>query len=131
MRRFLVGLPLCVLVALLAFSACGGRGPELAAATMTLELAYPLGGASSARMIGTPKTAPSGARVTCRLTAGGRKVGESKAASDGSFALELDPAAFPFEAMPRPPSEINASVECRAGDGPWVSPLRPPRVLIG
>jgi len=29
------------------------------------------------------------------------------------------------------PGEINKLLECRAGDGAWVNPLRPPRVSIG
>ena len=116
---------------LLALAACGGDGPKLNAAKLTLELAYPPSGQPTATVNGQPAAAPGHIRVACRLTDGGKALGTGAAEADGSFALPLDADAFALADLPAKPGDINKLLECRAGDGAWVSPLRPPRVSIG
>ena len=125
----LVCVVLCAAVVVVV--ACGGNGPKLNAAKLTLELAYPPTGAPTATLSGQAQAAPGHLRVACRLTHGGRVLGTGAAAADGSFALPLDADAFPLPDPSLQPGELNKLLECRAGDGAWVSPLRPPRVSIG
>lgn len=121
-----------VLLLLVTLAACGGGGSKLDAAKLTLELGYPPAGMPTAVLTGQPGAAEGGASVTCRLsTLDKRKLGQTTAADDGSFEAQLDNTAFPLAAVPHTTSAINALVECRAGDGKWVHPLRPPRVEIG
>jgi hypothetical protein len=124
-------LCLAGLLLLLALAACGGGGPKLNAARITLELAYPPTGQPTATLDGQPAAAPGHIRVACRLTDGGKALGTGAAEADGSFALPLDADAFALAGLPATPGQINQLLECRAGDGPWVTPLRPPRVSIG
>ena len=125
MRAILTGAALMFLVG------CGGGGPKLNAAKVTLELAFPPTGQPTATLRGQPAAAPGHIRVACRLTAGGRALGTGAAEADGSFALPLDADAFALADLPARPGDINQLLECRAGDGAWVNPLRPPRVSIG
>jgi hypothetical protein len=118
-------------VALLALVACGGGGPKLDASKLTLELAYPPTGQPSAALTGQAQAAPGHIRVSCRLTDGDKALGTVAAEADGSFVLPLDADAFELAELPPTPGDINKLLECRAGDGAWVRPLRPPRVSIG
>jgi hypothetical protein len=127
MSARLIGLATAVLLLV----ACGGGGPKLNAAKVTLELAYPPTGQPTATLNGQPAAAPGHMRVACRLTEGGKALGTGAAEADGSFALPLDTGAFALAGLPATPGDINKRLECRAGDGAWVSPLRPPRVSIG
>lgn len=129
MRRSAALVAVVALAVLLA--ACGGRGPKLDATKLTLELAYPPAGDPTAALTGQATAAPDGAKITCRLTDGRRALGTGKAERGGAFSVPLDATAFPLEQLPRQASDINKSIECRAGDGPWVHPLRPPRVAVG
>jgi hypothetical protein len=128
MRVRCVGLATVVLLLLVA---CGGGGPKLNAAKLTLELAFPPTGQPTATLRGQPAAAPGGIRVACRLTDGRKALGTGAAEADGSFTLPLDADAFALANLPARPGDINQLLECRAGDGAWVSPLRPPRVSIG
>jgi hypothetical protein len=125
------GLVLSALAFTLALVACGGGGPKLDATRLTLELAYPPTGAPTATLTGQAHAAPGNLRVECRLTQGHGALGAVAAAADGSVTLPLDSNAFALTDLPQQPSAINTLLECRAGNGGWVHPLRPPRVSIG
>ena len=108
-----------------------GDESELEATRMTLELTYPTTGAPTASLEGQPDAAPSDARITCRSTADDLRLGDGRAAADGSFNIALDPATWPLDNISGESyQQLNATLECRAGTGPWVQPLRPPRVAI-
>jgi hypothetical protein len=108
-----------------------GDEAELEATRMTLELTYPTSGEPTANLEGQPDAAPSNARITCRATSNDRRLGEGRATADGSFDIALDPAAWPLDTISGAAYQtLNATLECRAGTGPWVKPLRPPRVAI-
>jgi hypothetical protein len=83
-------------------------------------------------LTGRPNAAPDGASVVCRSTSGAkRELGRAQASGDGSFAVMLDASAYPIDVLAGGQYlELNKTVECRAGDGPWVKPLRPPLVAI-
>jgi len=107
-------------------------GERLVGARMTLELSYPVTDDPLAVMEGQPGAAPSGAAVACRTFAQPNlRLGEGVAAGDGSFRIELDPAPWPLESLGSDLyNQLNSSIECRAGTGDWVRPLRPPRVSV-
>jgi hypothetical protein len=107
-------------------------GGTLAATRMTLELSYPLSDDPTAVMDGQPGTAPTGALITCRTVAQPHlRLGEGTAGEDGSFRVQLDPSPWPLESLGGDLyNQLNSSVECRAGTGDWVRPLRPPRVSV-
>lgn len=136
--RFTPPLILAVLVLAAAAGVTIGliissRGDEtsLEATRMTLELTYPTSGEPTANIEGQPDTAPSDARITCRSTSDDRRLGEGRAAGDGSFDILLDPAAWPLDTISGAAYQtLNATLECRADTGPWIQPLRPPRVAI-
>ena len=45
--------------------------------------------------------------------------------------IPLDPDLWPLDTISGAAYQtLNATLECRAGTGPWVQPLRPPRVAI-
>jgi hypothetical protein len=131
-----------LILALLALAAAAGvtigliitsRGDEteLVATRMTLELTYPTSGEPTANLEGQPDAAPSNARITCRATSDDRRLGEGRAAGDGSFDIPLDPESWPLDTISGTAYQtLNATLECRAGTGPWIQPLRPPRVAI-
>lgn len=104
---------------------------ELEATRMTLELTYPTTGERTANMEGQPNAAPSNARIVCRATSNEQRLGEGRASGDGSFDIALDPEIWPLDAISSGAFEsLNETLECRAGTGPWIQPLRPPRVAI-
>ena len=104
---------------------------ELEATRMTLELTYPTTGEPIANLEGQPDAAPSESRITCRATDNDRRLGEGRAAADGSFDIALDATTWPLDNITRDSyQQLNTTVECRAGTGPWTEPLRPPRVVI-
>lgn len=107
-------------------------GGTLVAARMTLELSYPVSDDPIAVMDGQPGTAPPGAHITCRTVAQPHlRLGEGAAEADGSFRVQLDPSPWPLESLGSDLyNQLNSSVECRAGTGDWVRPLRPPRVSV-
>lgn len=107
-------------------------GGRLAGARMTLELSYPLTAQPVAVMDGQAGTAPPGATVTCRTVAQPHlRLGEGVAADDGSFRVDLNPSPWPLESLGSDLyNQLNSSIECRAGTGDWVRPLRPPRVSV-
>lgn len=108
-----------------------GDDTELEATRMTLELTYPTTGDPTANLEGQPNSAPSSARITCRATSDDQRLGEGRAADEGSFDIALDPARWPLESITGDAYQtLNTTLECRAGNGPWVQPLRPPRVAI-
>lgn len=108
-----------------------GDETELEATRTTLELTYPTAGDPTANLEGQPGAAPSDARITCRATDNQRRLGEGRATDDGSFEIALDPAAWPLDSISGDTYQtLNSTLECRAGTGPWVQPLRPPRVAI-
>ncbi len=131
-----------LIVALLALAVASGvtigliitsRGDEtqLEATRMTLELTYPTTGEPTASLEGQPDAAPADARVTCRSTRDNDRLGDGRASGDGSFNIALDPAIWPLESISGDSYEqLNSTLECRSGTGPWVQPLRPPRVAI-
>jgi hypothetical protein len=124
-------LATCCLVPVLA--ACGGDDARLEAAKLTLDLRYPHSGPAQASVSGQPEAAPGGAKITCRSARDGedeRELGEGEAENDGSFVVEIDADAYPLEALAGQFYELNQTLECRAGDGDWVHPLRPPNVAI-
>jgi hypothetical protein len=109
----------------------GGDETELEATRMTLELIYPTSGEPSANVEGQPGAAPSGARITCRSTSDDSRLGEGRAADDGSFDIALDPTLWPLDALTGAAyQQLNTTLECRAATGPWTQPLRPPRVAV-
>ena len=104
---------------------------ELNASLLTLELGYPISGEPTAVLSGEATAAPPGAPVTCRRTADKQALGEGEARDDGSIALPLDASAWPIESLSGDAwKTLNDSLECRAGSGPWVQPLRQPRIAI-
>lgn len=131
-----------LLLALLALAAAAGvtigliitsRGDEteLEATRMTLELTYPTTGNPTANLEGQVDAAPSGARITCRATSDAHRLGEGRATGDGAFDIALDAATWPLDEISGAAYQtLNATLECRAGTGPWTQPLRPPRVAI-
>jgi hypothetical protein len=136
------GMSPLLMVALIALAAAVGltvgliitsRGDEakLEATRMTLELSYPTSGEPSANLEGQPDAAPSNARITCRATSDNHVLGEGRAADDGTFDIPLDATHWPLESLTGTAyPTLNTTLECRAGTGPWVQPLRPPRVAI-
>jgi hypothetical protein len=109
----------------------GGDGAELAGTRMTLELAYPTTGEPTASLEGQPGAAPAGARIACRATSDNRQLGADRAAADGSFDVALEASAWPLDGLSGGAYDrLNETVECRVSGGPWVSPLRPPRVAV-
>lgn len=107
-------------------------GPQLAGAGMTLVLSYPLTSDPVAHIEGQPDAAPAGARLTCRTTTTPpRLLGDGVANTDGSFVVILDSTPWPLESFGGDLyNQLNGSIECRAGNGDWVRPLRPPRVSV-
>jgi hypothetical protein len=106
---------------------------QLAGARMTLVLAYPITADPVASMQGQPGAAPANARISCRTVALPQRIlGQGIANADGSFEILLDPAPWPLESLGNDLyNQLNSSIECRAGgSGPWVRPLRPPRVSV-
>lgn len=109
------------------------RGDEtrLEATRMTLELSYPTVGDPTANLEGQPGAAPANTRITCRATSDNHLLGEGRAIDDGSFDITLDPAYWPLDSLTGTAfPTLNTTVECRAGTGTWIQPLRPPRVAI-
>ena len=120
---------LVVILVLVARSGAGGD--PLDARLLTLELAYPAGQPAVANGEGQPGAASGGATVTCRAADGHQRLGRATAGDDGSFDVELDPAPWPLDSLTGDGAKtINDRVECRAGSGDWVTPLRQPRVRI-
>ncbi len=136
--RFTPQLMLAVLALAIAAGVTIGliitsRGDETAleATRMTLELTYPTAGDQTANLEGQPNAAPANVRIVCRATSDEQRLGEGRATGDGSFDIPLDPAIWPLDAISGSSFEtLNETLECRAGTGPWVQPLRPPRVAI-
>lgn len=108
-----------------------GDSVELNASLLTLELAYPESGDPTATLDGEATAAPPGSTVSCRTTSDKRSLGEGEARDDGSVALPLDASPWPIDALGGDAwKTLNDSLECRAGTGSWVQPLRQPRVAI-
>lgn len=107
-------------------------GQQLLGARMTLELSYPLTSDPVAFMEGQAGAAPSGATITCRTaTQPNLRLGDGTAADDGSFRVDLDSSPWPLDSLGSDLyNQLNSSIECRAGTGEWVQPLRPPRVSV-
>lgn len=104
---------------------------ELNASLLTLELAYPVVGEHSAVLDGQATSAPPGASVACRTNPDKRPLGEGEARDDGSIVLPLDASPWPLESLSGDAwKTLNDTLECRAGTGPWVQPLRQPRIAI-
>jgi hypothetical protein len=105
---------------------------DLAGARMTLVLSYPIVAEPIASMEGQPEAAPANARVSCRTTSAPQRIiGQGVANADGSFTIPLDASPWPLDSLGNDLyNQLNSSVECRAGNGPWVRPLRPPRVSV-
>lgn len=127
-----LGLFAAALVVILILVARIGAGDdELDATRLTLELSYPAGQTPVANVEGQPGASSGGATVTCRATEGRQRLGRATANDDGSFDVDLDPAPWPLDSLTGDGAKtINDRVECRAGDGAWVTPLRQPRVRI-
>lgn len=127
-----LGLFAAALVIILILAArSGSGGSELDARLLTLELTYPAGQPAIANIEGQPKAARGGATVTCRATDSHQRLGRATAGDDGSFDVVLDAAAWPIESLTGEGAKtLNERVECRAGSGDWVTPLRQPRVRI-
>jgi hypothetical protein len=124
---------LLILLTLILLAACGGDdGDRLDATRMTLELRFPHVGPAEAVLSGRPNAAPEGVTVVCRKTDGDqRELGRAAAGGDGAFRVPLDPTAYPVDIVAGGQyMELNQTLECRTGDGPWVKPLRPPLVAI-
>jgi hypothetical protein len=118
---------------LLVLTSCGpGSDTELDATKLTLELQYRLTSEPTANLEGQPGAAPAGAAIVCRLSEDHDwRVGEGEAGPDGGFEIVLDARPWPFESLAeRGLATLNQSVECKADDGPWVHPLREPRVAV-
>jgi hypothetical protein len=121
-----------VLTMVLLAAACGGGGAKLDATLLRLELRYPVSSQPDLRVTGEQSSAPGGSLVVCRSTGDKRAaLGQASVNDDGSFELPLDAATFPISAIKGDFMALNRSLECRAGSGRWVSPLRPPLVAIG
>ncbi len=104
---------------------------ELNASLLTLELAYPVSGEPTATLNGQPTAAPPNAPVSCRAMSDKRSLGEGEARDDGSVQLLLDNSLWPLESLTGDAwKSLNNTLECRAGTGPWVQPLRQPRIAI-
>jgi hypothetical protein len=84
-------------------------------------------------MSGGSGAASSGAVVECRYADGEQPViGSATANETGAFEVSLDASVFPAKLPSTAEYEqLNAMVECRAGDGGWVSALRQVRLAIG
>jgi hypothetical protein len=125
---------MAMLAGVLATSAGCGRNAdvELDATKLTFELQYRLAGAPTANLEGQPGAAPAGASIDCRLAQDHDwRVGEGEARQDGGFDITLDARPWPFESLaPDNLSTLNQTIECRAEDGPWVHPLREPRIAV-
>lgn len=122
-----------LMILLLAVSAnCGGSDVKLDATKLTLEFAYRLEGEPTANLEGQPGAAPSGASIVCRRAADHDwRLGDGEAAADGSFDIPLDARPFPLDEISSETfNTLNDAVQCRAESGPWVSPLRQPRIAI-
>jgi hypothetical protein len=118
---------------LAALPGCGrGNDVELDATKLTFELQYRLAGEPSANLEGLRGAAPSGASIVCRLAQDRDwRVGEGEAGQNGGFDITLDARPWPFESLaPDNLATLNQSIECRAEDGPWVHPLREPRISV-
>lgn len=133
-RALLVALGVAVVAAVVAvilLSTGGETNARLDTTKLTLELAYPTGGNTTANLEGQPGAAPPGAPIACRSAGDRRRLGEGTADDNGSFDVAIDPSAYPREKLTGDTyNQLNGTIECRAGDGPWVQPLRPPRVAI-
>lgn len=133
-RPLLIALGLFVgaLIVILILVARSGLGDDrLEATKLTLELSYPAGQAAIANIEGQPGAAPGGATVTCRASESGQRIGRATAGTDGGFNVGLDPAPWPLHSLIGDGSKtLSDRVECRAGSGDWVKPLRQPRVRI-
>jgi hypothetical protein len=117
----------------LSLTACRGSDPSLDARVMQLALVYSVTGPSSAMMSGGSGAASGGAQVECRYADGEQPViGTATANETGAFEMPLDASVFPAK-LPSTAeyAELNEMVECRAGDGGWVSALRQVRLAIG
>jgi hypothetical protein len=84
-------------------------------------------------MSGGSGAASAGALVECRYAEGEQPLIGSAAADDvGAFEISLDPTPFPRKL---PSTEeyatFNERVECRTGDGGWVTALRQVKLAIG
>ena len=127
-----LGLFIAALAIILILVARAGAGDdELDARLLTLELAYPAGQPPIANVEGQPGATSAGATVTCRAIDGRERLGRATANDDGSVDVELDPSPWPLDSLTGDgAATVNDRVECRAGDGEWVKPLRQPRVRI-
>lgn len=117
----------------LPLAACGGSDPSLDARVMQLGLVYSVTGPASAMMSGGSGAAAGGALVECRYADGEQPVIGSATANDvGAFEIPLDASVFPAK-LPSTAEygQLNELVECRSGDGGWVSALRQVRLAIG
>lgn len=129
--RFLSLAGFAFVVALLA-AACGGDDARIDATLLRLELRYPVHGSPDLRVTGQEAAAPRGATISCRTTDDEKRLlGSVEAGEDGSFQLVLDADTYPVNALAGDFMALNATLECRADGGPWVSPLRAPLVAIG
>jgi hypothetical protein len=109
----------------------GNDDATLDATKMTLELSYPVGASATANLNGQAGAAPAGAPITCRVASSKQRIGQGEAGDDGSFDITLDAATWPLESLSRDGyTQLNKTLECRAGSGDWVTPLRQPRVKI-
>jgi len=120
-----------LVIILVLVARAGSGGSSLDARLLTLELSYPAGQTAVANINGQPAAAQAGATVTCRAVDGHQRLGRATVNSDGSFDVALDPGPWPIDSLTGDGAKtINARVECRAGSGDWVKPLRQPRVRI-
>ncbi len=120
-----------LLVILFLVARSGAGNAELDATLLTLELSYPAGQSPAANLEGQPGAAPGGATITCRAADGGQRLGRATANDDGSFDIALDSSPWPLDSLTGDGAKtLNDRVECHAGSGDWVAPLRQPRVRI-
>lgn len=129
--RFFRVLGFVLAVAVLT-AACGSDGAKIDATLLRLELRYPVHSAPDLRVTGQEAAAPRGATISCRTTDDEKRLlGSVEAGDDGSFQLVLDAETYPVNTLAGDFMALNATLECRADSGPWVSPLRAPLVAIG
>jgi hypothetical protein len=120
-----------LVVTFLLIRSGGDDAATLDATKLTLELSYPVNAAPIANLNGQPGAAPDGATITCRATSGKQRIGQGEAGGDGAFDVSLDAAQWPLDTLTRDGyATLNQTLECRAGTGDWVHPLRQPRVKI-
>jgi hypothetical protein len=120
-----------LVVTFLLIRSGGDDAATLDATKITLELSYPVDAAPIATLNGQPGAASDGATIACRATSGKQRIGQGEAGDDGAFDVPLDAAQWPLDALTRENyTTLNQTLECRAGTGDWVQPLRQPRVKI-